>query len=72
MKFFSECSGECCVCKLSLKDSRCIAGHGDNDYIKASKEQVINQIDKNMYKNQREIMIEYLKKEYCYNYHKGR
>lgn len=39
MYFGSSCSGECVVCACS--GGGCLAGHGDDDYQLASKEQLI-------------------------------
>jgi hypothetical protein len=38
MEFFTRCSGECIVCACS---GGCIAGHGDDDFIPASKEMLM-------------------------------
>lgn len=59
MKFFTDCSGECCVCACG---DFCLAGHGDDDFTPASKEQVIRRLDKGDYPRYRQMMIDYLKK----------
>lgn len=38
MKMFSECSGPCETCKIFHLPLSCLAGHGDDDYIRASQE----------------------------------
>ena len=38
MKLFSDCSGDCFSCACS---GFCLAGHGDDDYTPASKEEVL-------------------------------
>ena len=48
MKMFSDCSGECCVCAFG---NFCLAGHGDDDYRLASKEKIIDRLNRNEYKN---------------------
>lgn len=35
MLMFSACSGPCETCKIHLSDARCMAGHGDDDYVYA-------------------------------------
>lgn len=40
MKMFSDCSGECCVCGGGW----CMAGHGDDDFYPASKEEIIDRL----------------------------
>ena len=39
MKMFSDCSGSCLLCAGA--GGGCLAGHGDDDYTLASKEQVL-------------------------------
>lgn len=67
MKISSDCSGECCVCACA---GGCLAGHGDDYYRLASKEKIIDNLNEGRYPygNDREIMIETLKKEYGYDY----
>ena len=57
MKLFSDCSGECCVCACG---GGCLAGHGDDDFYPATKEQVIDRLDKAQYKDYKDYMIGYL------------
>lgn len=57
MKLFSDCSGECCVCACA---GGCLAGHGDDDFYPATKEQVIDRLDKAQYKDYKDYMIGYL------------
>lgn len=57
MKMFSDCSGECCVCACG---GGCLAGHGDDDFYPATKEQVIDRLDKAQYKDYKDYMIGYL------------
>ena len=54
---FSDCSGECCICACG---DGCLAGHGDDDYTPASKEQVIRRLQKGEYPNYRKTMIKYV------------
>lgn len=63
MKFFSDCSGECCVCACG---GCCLAGHGDDDFSPATKEKVIKNLKEGKYPNYRQYMVDYLKN--CYNY----
>ena len=65
MKMFSDCSGECCVCACG---DFCLAGHGDDDYSLASKEQIIARLDKGEYSSYRNTMIDTLEKVYGYKY----
>ena len=64
-----KCSGECCVCACG---GGCLAGNGDDDFIPASKEKVIENLDNNKYERYREYMIKYLKEKYNFDYIKGR
>lgn len=65
MMLFSECSGNCCVCACG---SFCLAGHGDDDYSPAQKEQVIERLNKNKYPLYRDEMIKYLIDKFGYEY----
>lgn len=65
MKMFSDCSGECCVCFCG---DGCLAGHGDDDFIPASKEKIIDNLENNRYPRYREYMIKYLKENYGIDY----
>ena len=58
MKLFSDCSGECAVCAADY----CLAGHGDDDFVPAKKEQLIRRLDEGKYPNHRELMIRTLKR----------
>lgn len=66
MKMFSDCSGECCICVCG--DGGCLAGHGDDDFSLASKEQIISRLDKGQYQSYTNIMIGILKNKYGYDY----
>lgn len=65
MKMFSDCSGECCICACG---DLCLAGHGDDNFCLASKEQIIERLDKGKYKSYTDIMIDVLKHRYDYDY----
>ena len=65
MKLLCDCSGECCVCYCG---GGCIAGHGDDDFMPASKEKIIDNLDKGKYPNDVEYMIEHLKTVFGYEY----
>ena len=65
MKMFTDCSGECCVCVCG---DFCLAGHGDDDFRLASKEQIIKRLDKGQYSSFTKTMIETLKNVYGYQY----
>lgn len=54
---FSDCSGECCVCSVG---DYCLAGHGDDDYSPASKDQVIERLKNNEYPRYRQVMLDYI------------
>lgn len=58
MKMFSDCSGECCICACG---GFCLAGHGDDDFSPATKEQVIKRLNEGSYPRYRQTMINYLK-----------
>ena len=65
---FCNCSGECCVCAL---DGCCLAGHGDDNYIPTSKEQVISNLKNGKYTTfpeYKNMMIQYLKDKYNYDW----
>lgn len=66
MKMFSDCSGECCVCACG--SGACLAGHGDDDYSPASKDEIIRRLDEGQYKSYRQYMIDYLKNSFGYEY----
>jgi len=65
MKMCSDCSGDCCVCGCG---GGCIAGHGDDYYTPATKEQVISRLDAGKYLGFREQMVKYLKDRFGYDY----
>jgi len=65
MKMFSDCTGECCVCMCA---GCCLAGHGDDDYSLASKNQIIKRLDNGEYPDYRKLMIDTLKNKYNYDY----
>ena len=67
MKMFSDCSGECCVCACG---EGCLAGHGDDFYCLASKEQIIARLDKGQYSSYTKTMISTLENVYGYKYNK--
>lgn len=66
MKLFSDCSGECCLCGVGRG---CVAGHGDDDFYPATKEQIIERLDKGQYPSYRQMMIDHLKCAFNYDYH---
>ena len=68
MKLFSSCVGNCCICACG---NFCIAGIGDDDYIPASKYDVIDRLNSGLYKNYKDKMIQYLKDEYGYDYNEN-
>ena len=65
MKFFSDCSGECCVCACS---GHCLAGHGDDDFVPAAKEKIIKKLDSGNYTHSEGYMIRFLEEYYSYKY----
>jgi hypothetical protein len=67
MKMFSDCSGECCVCSCA---GGCLAGHDDDDFTPATKEQIIERLDDNKYSRYHDYMKLYLKEMYNYEYEK--
>ena len=67
MKIGSNCSGECCVC-AGGGEGFCLAGHGDDDFVPASKEHIIENLDNNRYSSYRKYMINYLSEHYNYHY----
>ena len=64
---FSDCTGECCVCACG---DFCLAGHGDDDYSFATKEQIIARLDKGRYPTYTGYMKQALKNTYNYDYDK--
>jgi hypothetical protein len=67
MKWFTDCSGECCVC---ICGDACLAGHGDDYYSLASKEQIIARLDKGQYPSYTKTMMATLESVYGYKYNK--
>lgn len=67
MKMFSDCSGECCLCACG-GGVGCLAGHGDDDFCPASKEQIIERLDKGQYKDYTLMMKNHLKHQFGYDY----
>jgi hypothetical protein len=65
MKMFSDCSGKCCICACG---DFCLAGHGDDDFRLATKEQIISRLDKGQYRSYRFMMINTLFIVYNYEY----
>lgn len=65
MKMFSDCSGECCVCACA---GGCLAGHGDDGFSLANKEQIIKRLDNGEYKDYTQMMKDCLKNTYGYDY----
>ena len=59
------CLGRCSICAI---DEGCLAGNGDDDYVHARKDQVIKRLDEGRYKDDRGMMIKYLKNKYNYDY----
>lgn len=64
MGMFSICNN-CGICRCG---GCCFAGNGDDDYVPATKEQVIERLDKNQYPSHRNMMIKYLKEKFNYEY----
>ena len=65
MKFFSDCSGECCVC---LAGEFCLAGHGDDDFAPAPADVIIARLNNGKYPSRRQYMIDYLLEVYGLEY----
>lgn len=61
MNFFSDCSGKCCVCRFG--DGGCLAGHGDDEFSPATKEQLVQRLEKGEYPNYRDLIIAKLKEK---------
>ena len=70
MKMFSDCSGECCLCANG--GGGCLAGHGDDEYWPANKEQIIERLDKGQFSDHTQTMKNYLKNRFKYDYDKER
>ena len=56
---------DCAICALA---GGCLAGMRDNDFVVASKEQLIERLDNNEYERHRKKMKETLIREYLYDY----
>lgn len=65
MKMFSNCSGECCVCRCG---EGCLAGHGDDDFSPASADIILKRLDEGKYPSFKSYMIDYLEKQYSIIY----
>lgn len=65
MQLFSNCSGPCCLCSAG---GGCLAGHGDDDFWPARKEQIIERLNKGQYEDDTQTMKNYLKEKYGYDY----
>ena len=65
MKMFSDCSGKCCICACG---DFCLAGHGDDDFSPASKEQIIKRLKDGQYKSYTQTMKNYLQVYHGYIY----
>jgi len=62
---FTDCSGECAVCACG---DACAAGHGDDDYCPASKDQLISRLSMDRYAGNRQLMIDTLKQKFNFTY----
>ena len=58
---FCNCSGECCVCNHS---NCCMAGNGNDDYVLASKEELLKRVNDVEYENNRKYIIKTLEEAY--------
>lgn len=54
MKWFPECSGECCVCACG---GNCLVGNGDDGFSPATNEQILERLKNGNYPNYRRTMI---------------
>lgn len=57
MKWFTDCSGECCICAC---DGVCLAGHGDDDFSPATNEQILGRLKNGNFPYYRQTMIDEL------------
>lgn len=55
-------------CGICGAGDGCLAGNGDDDFFPATKEQIIERLDRNQYKSHRDIMIKTLKEKFNYEY----
>lgn len=62
---FSGCF-TCCICAYG--DGPCFAGNNDDDFMLASKEQIISRLDSGKYPSERDRMINVLEDKYEYRY----
>lgn len=53
----SPCPGKCCVCNYC---NGCLAGHNDDDFVQASPEKIIKNLDDRKYPDDEEYMIKFL------------
>lgn len=67
MKIGSNCSGECCVCHCG---GACIAGHGDDFFIFATKNKIISNLNAGYYPAYTDYMKQVLKEKFNYDYDK--
>jgi len=57
--------GDCGICACG---GCCLAGNGDDDFILAPKEKIIDNLKNNYYPTQRDLMIKTLKEIYSYEW----
>ena len=69
MKMFSDCSGECCLCACA---GFCLAGHGDDDFCPATKDQIIDRLNKGEWSHYKDFMIDHLLKVHGHEYDPAR
>ena len=62
---FSGCF-TCCICAHG--DGSCLAGSNDDDFVLASKEQIIGRLDNGRYTSDKDRMINVLQDKYEYKY----
>ena len=63
----SYCNGDCCICKGG--DSRCCIAD-TYSFEEATKEQVVNRLNSGRYADNRDLMIDFLKRRYNFsNFH---
>ena len=64
MKLGPVCK-DCCICGCA---NICLAGNGDDDFVLASKEEIIARLDEGRFFDNMDQMISCLKNHYGYNY----
>ncbi len=64
---FTNCSGECCVCGNS---GACLAGHGDDDFYLATKDELIRRLKNEECLDNRKTITDILWKKYKIEYNK--